>query len=102
MPAAQADCRIGESLFHDRFNRAVVNTGAAVDAGVGIDDVGLVALGNSLNGAVISAAAALDTSIGDFVCHDVPSNICDVAHRLQTQFYSSMYFTNCNPFFEDV
>ena len=32
---AQADSKIGESLFHDCFNGAVVNTGAAVDTCIG-------------------------------------------------------------------
>ena len=75
---AQADSKIGESLFHDCFNGAVVNTGAAVNADISVDDVGLVALSDSFDGAVISAAAALDASIGNLVSHDFPSNVIKV------------------------
>jgi hypothetical protein len=79
-PAAQADCRIGESLFYDRFDRAVVNTGAAVNADISVDDISLVALSNSLNRAVVSAATALDTSVSNFVCHDFPSRYVIMVH----------------------
>ena len=70
---AQADCGIGELLFYDCFNGAIVNAGAAVYAGISIDDISLVALRDCFNGAVISAAAALDASISNFVSHDLSS-----------------------------
>ena len=69
----QADCRIGESLFYDRFYGAIVNAGAAVYADISIDDVLLVALGDRLDRAVLSTAAALDTSVSNLE-HDFPSN----------------------------
>jgi hypothetical protein len=72
-PAAQADCGIGESLFYDRFNRAIVDAGAAIYADISIDDVLFVALGDCLNGALISASAALNTSISNLVSHDFSS-----------------------------
>ena len=77
---AQADSKIGESLFHDCFNGAVVNTGAAVNADISVDDIGLVALRNSLNRAVISAAAALDACISDLV-HDFPSKFVMIVRQ---------------------
>ena len=91
-PAAQADCKIGELLFHDCFNRAIVNAGAAVHANIGIDDVLAFALSDGLNGAVINAGAAADACVGNFVSHDIPSSICIVAHQQLMQVYSSMYF----------
>ena len=71
---AQADSKIGESVFLDCFNRTVVDAAAAVDADVSIDDVLLVALSDGLYGAVISAAAALNASVSNDVSHDFPSN----------------------------
>ena len=77
----QADCRIGESLFYDCFYGTVINAGAAANANISIDDVGLVALRDSLNGAVIGTAAALDTSVSNLE-HDFPSSYMLVAHPI--------------------
>ena len=78
MNGAQADSVIGESAFLDCFNRAVIDTGAAVDTDVSVDDVLLVALSDSLYGAVISAAAALNASVSNVVSHGFPSNLCSI------------------------
>ena len=92
LPAAQADCKIGESLFHDCFNGAIVNAGAAVYADIGIDDILAVALSDGLNGAVLNAGAAADACISNFVSHDLPYSICMIVHQQLMQVYSSMYF----------
>ena len=52
------------------INRAGTGAGAAIDAGIGIDDELAVTLGNSLNGAVAGASATGDAIIGDNICHD--------------------------------
>ena len=41
----------------------------AVQAGVGVDDVTIIALGDSAHGASISASAAADTSRTDLISH---------------------------------
>jgi hypothetical protein len=60
----------GKLLLDDGFDRAVVAAGAAANAGVGVDDVHLVALGDGLNRAVVGASAALDAGVSNLVCHD--------------------------------
>ena len=76
--STQADSKIGELAFYDSFSGAVISAAAAIDTNVSVDDVGLVALCNSLNGAVIGAGAALNASISNLVSHDFPSNVCIV------------------------
>ena len=83
---------VGQSAFLDCFNRAVVGTSAAADTDISIDDVLLVAFGNSLNGAVVGAGAALHASIGDFVSHDFPSNYVFSVGPQGPRYYSSMDF----------
>ena len=61
----------GKLLFYDGLNRAVFAALTAANTGVSIDDVLLVTLGDSLDGAVVSASAALDASISNLVCHDI-------------------------------
>ena len=46
---------------------------AAADAGVGIDDILVVALADSADRAFGSAGAALDAFVGNFISHDVSS-----------------------------
>ena len=75
----QADCRIGESAFLDCFYGAVITTSAAAYAGISVDDELVLALRDSLNGAVVSAATALDTSISNSISHDFPSSIYVIA-----------------------
>ena len=87
---AQTDCDSEESAFLDSFSGAVVGTSAAADTNISVDDVLVFALGDSLNGAVVSAGTALDASIGDIVSHDFPSNMC-FRHK-PMHLYSSMYF----------
>ena len=70
----QADSKIGELTFDDCFDGAVVNTGAAVNADISVDDMDAVTLRDSLNGAVFSTGAAVNASVSDFVSHDVTSN----------------------------
>ena len=50
---------------------AYIITDACVSCGSCVDDVLAVAFGNSLNGALIGAGAAGDTSVSDNVCHDI-------------------------------
>ena len=71
----QADCGYyGELTFLDCFHGAVLGAGAAVDAQIGIDDVLIFALGDSLNGAVVNTGAALYASVIDDISHVIPSN----------------------------
>ena len=42
---------------------------AAVHAGISVDHVLGIALGDSLNGAVLGAGAAADAGVGNFVSH---------------------------------
>ena len=67
--------RIPELLFHDCLSGAVISAGAAADADIGVDDVLLVALRDSLDGAVVGTLAALNASISNLVSHD-SSSIC--------------------------
>ena len=70
---AQTDCGSEELAFLDSLSGAVVGTGTAADTNIGIDDVLVFALGNSLNGAVVSTSATLDASVSDIVSHDITS-----------------------------
>ena len=58
---------LGSSYGADRF--AV----AAADAGIGIDNILIVALGDRAYGALGSACAALDAFVGNFIGHGVSS-----------------------------
>ena len=62
-----------ESTFLDSFAGALVGAGAAADTDIGIDDVLVLTLGNCLDGTLLSAGAALDTGISDYVSHDITS-----------------------------
>jgi hypothetical protein len=98
----QADSRIGESAFYDCFYGAVVSARAAVNANIGVDNVHLVALRDSLNGAVVCTSAALYASISDFVSHDFPSIKYVMFIPYGMQVYSNTNFPKCNPFFKNV
>ena len=50
--------------------RAVALASSAIDAGVLVDDVDAVSLGNSSDGAVCCAGTAGDASITDLICHN--------------------------------
>ena len=101
MNGAQADSVIGESAFLDCFNRAVINAGSAVYADISVDDILLVAFSNSLNGAVICTATALNASISNNVSHDFPSNyVYSVAHSYGVQIYFNTISLKCNCFFK--
>jgi len=71
--AAQADLNAEESGFFNCFSGALISAGTAADTDIGIDDVLVFALGNSLNGALLGAGAALHTSVSNVECHDVTS-----------------------------
>ena len=71
--AGQADLNAEELAFLDGFSGALISAGTAADADIGIDDVLVLALGNSLNGALIGAGAALHAGIGNVKSHDVTS-----------------------------
>ena len=98
-PTAQAEVRKQELLFLDGLDGAVLSASAAADTNVGIDDVLLVALRDSLNGAVVSTATALDACISNFV-HDFPSRyvmmVCSLARR---NYILACIFKNAIPFF---
>ena len=64
-----------ELAFLDSFSGALISTGAAGNADIGVDDVLAVAFGNSLNGALLGTGAAGNTSIGDDVSHGITSKI---------------------------
>ena len=70
---AQADDVIGELLFYDCLNGALISAAAAADADISVDDIGLVTLGDCLNGALVSTSATLDTSISNLESHDISS-----------------------------
>lgn len=57
-------------LSDNGLGGAVGSAGAAVHAGIGVDDVLRLALGNGLHGAVLRAAAAADAGIGDLMSHE--------------------------------
>ena len=56
-------------LLNGSANGAVGSASAAVDAGAGVYNVAIVALGNSANGAASLTSAAADASISDYICH---------------------------------
>jgi hypothetical protein len=60
----------GKLLLDDGFDRAVVGAGATANAGVGVDDELVFALGDGLNGAVVGASTALDAGVSNLECHD--------------------------------
>ena len=47
-----------------------VGTGAALQTLLRVDDIFAIRLRNNLQGALILATAALDASIGNYICHD--------------------------------
>ena len=69
---APAPSIVGDVLVLARsLYGASVNTTAAADALVSVDYVLAVTLGDCFNGACISASAASNAIIGDFVSHGV-------------------------------
>jgi hypothetical protein len=69
--AGQAVLNSEELGFLDCFGGALLGAGTAADADIGIDDVLVFALRDSLNGALLGAGAALDASIGNVISHDM-------------------------------
>ena len=63
------------SALRDGAGGAGISAGTAIDAGIGVDDVLAVALGNSAHGAGIGASAAAHASIADDIGHwNTPPN----------------------------
>ena len=60
---------MSELLFRRSANRAVICACAAADAGVSVDYVLAVALGDAANRAAICASTARNALIGNLVCH---------------------------------
>ena len=87
-----------ESAVLVRFRGALLGAGAAANTDIGFDDVLVFTLGDSLDGAVVSAGTALDASISDIVSHDFPSNMCCNAYVLCT-YILAWIFKNAIPFF---
>ena len=75
-------------LGHDGFRGAVGGASATVHAGIGVDHILGIALGNRLNGAVLSAGAAADAGIRNLVSH---------SSYLPIEWYShcTMIFLKC-------
>ena len=66
-------------LFSDRsVHRAVAGASAAIDAGIRVDLVLAVTLGDRADGAAIRASAASDASVRDFVCHEKSTSFVKV------------------------
>jgi hypothetical protein len=88
-----------ELAFLDGISGALLGAGAAADANVRIDYVLVFALGNSLDGALLSAGTALQASIGDIVSHEkyllLFFSVC--IHTMH--LHSSIDFQKCNSFF---
>lgn len=59
------------SALRDSAYRTLSLASTAIDAGICIDFVVCVALGNSLNRALSSARAAADASITNNTCHSI-------------------------------
>ena len=57
-------------FFHDSAGGACTFAGAAIDASVSVDDVLIIALSDSGNGAGVSAGAAGNTSVRNCMSHD--------------------------------
>jgi hypothetical protein len=58
-----------ELAFDDSFVGAFAGASAAIDTGVGIDDVLAFAFSDSAQGASVGASAAAHASISDNICH---------------------------------
>lgn len=73
--AAQTE-RLCTELFSNRCAYgASICTSAAINALLGIDNVLAVSFGDRFNGATVSASAATETFVGNFVSHDITSII---------------------------
>lgn len=59
----------GQSGLFDSLVGAAVNTGAAIDALIGIDNILVFAFSDDAHGASIGASTALNTSVSDPVSH---------------------------------
>ncbi len=67
-------CFSRKSTLGNSGNRAFAGAGAAIQAGVRVDDILAVALGNRRNRAHASAGAASDAVVRNFVSHKYPSS----------------------------
>ena len=65
----RALCIAPDSALGDSPGGASISAGAAIDAGIGIDDVLAVALRDRAHGAGIGAGAAADASVADDIGH---------------------------------
>ena len=72
---AQAHLDSNELAFLDGADGALISTGTAGNADIGVDLVLAVALRDSANRALVSTSAAGDTSISNDVSHGIPSKI---------------------------
>ena len=83
------------SSLSDCFYRTVVGAGAAVDAGIGVDLVMLVAGGNRLNGTVAGAEAAGNAVVANLICHLVHLHLWSDFLHCNTDFGKSKSFLVC-------
>ncbi len=93
---------VEESAFLDGLSGALIGTCAAADTDVGIDDVLVFTLGDSLDRALVGAGAALDTSVSNVVSHDIPSNMFSSAKAVKPSrtFILTLISEIAIPFFE--
>lgn len=79
----------GDSFLELVLNRSAYGANrsavAAADAGICVDDVLVIALGDGADGAFLGAGAALDAIVGDLKSHDVSS--------LKQNKYKSLVFS---------
>ena len=90
---AQAFCSCTRLAFDDSFVGAFASASAAIDTGVGVDDVLAVTLRDSAQGASIGASTTADASISDHICHVIRTSIivCDFT---VTRFYKKCKWKN--------
>jgi len=73
--SAQADFGCEKLAFFDGADGALISTGAAGNADVGVDLVLAVAFSNSADGALVGAGAAGHASISNNVSHGITSKL---------------------------
>ena len=80
-------------LLNDSFGGALLSAGAAADTDVSIDDELAVALGNSLDGAQLSAGTSHHASIGNLESHDNTS-IFDISKNCAARNVSDIVLSS--------
>lgn len=90
---------VAEGLFLNgsayRANRSAVS---AADAGISVDNVLVVALGDSAYGALLCASSALDASVSNFESHR-PFLLVKVQELNSLDYYDIIYLRKCKRIF---